>query len=79
MFCLFIFYLTFENKGTGKRIGGEPAIDEDDAEYKLSLSKKELTVLLDDEDYLAQQAIDKEREADEKAVSHMFVCLSQAF
>ena len=53
MFCLFIFYLTFENKGTGKRIGGEPAIDEDDAEYKLSLSKKELTVLLDDEDYLA--------------------------
>ena len=55
--------------GTGISIGGEPAIDEEDAEYKLSLSKSELASLLDDEDYRAQQAIDKEREEDEKAVS----------
>ena len=55
--------------GTGIDIGGEPAIDEDDAEYKLGLDKSELASLLDDEDYRAQQAIDKEREKDETAVS----------
>lgn len=55
--------------GTGVTIGGEPAIDEEDAEYKLSLSDHELSSLLDDEDYAAKQALDKEREEDEKAVS----------
>ena len=79
IYISFIFYFSFVNTGTNRIIGGEPAIDEDDAEYKLSLSKKELAVLLDDEDYLAQQALDKEREADEKAVSHKFVCFSQSF
>lgn len=34
----------------------------------MTLSDSELASLLDDEDYKAQQAIDKEREEDEKAV-----------
>lgn len=34
----------------------------------MSLSDSELASLLDDEDYKAQKAIDKQREKDEKAV-----------
>ena len=34
----------------------------------MSLSDSELASLLDDEDYKAQKAIDKQREEDEKAV-----------
>ena len=59
----------FQILGTGTVIGGKPVIDEEDGEYKLSLSESELASLLDDEDFKAQQAIDKEREEDEKAVS----------
>ena len=56
------------SSGTGHNIAGVPSIDEEDAEYKMTLSDNELASLLDDEDYKAQQAIDKEREEDEKAV-----------
>lgn len=59
----------FQTVGTGKVIAGKPAIDEEDAEYKLNLSNNELASLLDDEDYKAQQAINKEREEDERRVS----------
>ena len=65
----FIIEFSFWTSGTGKSIGGIPAIDEEDAEYKLSLSPSELASLMDDEDYKAQKAINKEREEDEKAVS----------
>ena len=60
----------FKTWGTGASIGGVPAIDEEDAEYKLSLSASELASFLDEEDYKSQQAIDKEKEEDEKAVSN---------